>query len=728
MMPGVSEAQNPVPPSTPGAGPSSGGRTTTATTPTSRGRAVTTPVARATGTGRQSWWRRHQVFLLVLAVGAGLRVLVLMAFGPAFLVKESGSYLSFLNTSLVGAAHPAGYAVLELTPLSWFSDGLAAVVAVQHLLGMATGLIIYVLLLRWGVWRWLAAVAAIPAMWAPYQLASEHLVLPDTLFLFIVALALLTLAWRRRPSLVAALAAGLLIGAASTVRVTAEPLILVAVVFLVLAGATWRSRVAGALVVVIGFAMVAVPYVTWYHHTHDAYAIARAPADSRTAGNPSPAQHGKPVDAFGMLFDWTHTGTSAFDDIDHWQFASYLPPTSAPRLQRLYAQHGSEQLEARQPAANVLVTYQNHGFVPGSLLLAFLLLGLLAGAGAGRAAASGMRAVCLLAALVPIGLLLGTAGSYDGLSWRDQIPALVLLPAVGALGLTALVRGRRGRAAGRAQVDDVDRAALAAFRGTYGEPDLAPVVVVIAAYNEATGLPLVLSRIPNKICDLPTDVVVVDDGSTDATADTAAGHDRAYLVRCPANRGQGAAMRLGYRVARDHGARYIITTDADGQYDTEDFPVVLAPLLDGSADFVTGSRRLGHQHTDDRFRRTGVYVFAWIASALTGQWLTDTSFGLRAMRAEITGAVTLNQPQYQSSELLLGVHSHGYRVSEVPGTMHKRAEGSTKKGGNLVYGTRYARVVFGTWWREGCPAPARGQAPAQRGFTHPAGGHATQTP
>jgi hypothetical protein len=174
-------------------------------------------------------------------------------------------------------------------------------------------------------------------------------------------------------------------------------------------------------------------------------------------------------------------------------------------------------------------------------------------------------------------------------------------------------------------------------------------------------------------------------------------------------------MRLGYRVARGGGARYVITTDADGQYDTADFPVVLAPLLDGSADFVTGSRRLGHQHTNDRFRRAGVHVFAWVVSAFTGQKVTDTSFGLRAMRADLTAAVTLNQPQYQSSELLLGAFSHGYRVAEVPGTMHVRAAGSTKKGRNLVYGTRYARVVLGTWWREGCPYPAPERAPALAG-------------
>jgi Glycosyl transferase family 2 len=659
--------------------------------------------------GFQAWLRRHSVFVTVVSIGVALRILALMAFSPAFLVKESGSYLGFLHTSVPGAAHPAGYPLLEITPISWFTDSLAAVAAVQHLMGIATGVLIYVLMLRWGVWRWLSAVATIPALWAPYQLASEHLVLPDTLLLFLVVAALVALGWRARPSLAAALATGVLIGAATTVRVVAEPVIVLAVLFLLLAGATWRSRVAAALVVVVGFGAVVVPYEVWYHQSHDAYAIAHTPAtDSTKQVSAADQTHGG-LDGYAMLFDWAHSGSTAFDDITQWQFSGYLPPTTSPTLGRLYAEHGAEQLVAHQPAAHVLTTYQKHGFVPGFLLLACLLVGLCAAAGVGRADTSRMRALCLLTALVPLALLLRTVGA-PALSWRDEIPALVLLPAVGALGLTALMRGRRGPSADRAQIDDVDRAALAAFRETYGEPTLAPVVIVIAAYNEAAGLPSVLTRIPGQVCDLPTDVVVVDDGSTDATPDVAAGHAGVYLVPCPVNRGQGAAMRLGYRVARTHGARYLITTDADGQYDIADLPVVLGPLLDGSADFVTGSRRLGHQDTHDRVRRAGVYVFAWIVSALTGQWLTDTSFGLRAMRADVTASVTLNQPQYQSSELLLGVHSRGYRVTEVPGTMHKRVEGSTKKGGNLVYGTRYARVVLGTWWREGCPTPARGAA------------------
>jgi glycosyltransferase involved in cell wall biosynthesis len=180
----------------------------------------------------------------------------------------------------------------------------------------------------------------------------------------------------------------------------------------------------------------------------------------------------------------------------------------------------------------------------------------------------------------------------------------------------------------------------------------------------------------------------------------------------PVNRGQGAALRLGYRIAREGGAAYIVTTDADGQYNPAEMQRVLAPVVAGEADFVTGSRRLGSQETKDIIRRTGVRFFAGTVSMLTGQKISDTTFGLRAMRAEITGAVQLEQPQYQASELLIGVITHGYKVAEVPATIHRRRVGESKKGqnplyqlhlpgvNNFFYGLRFARVAYGTWWRE----------------------------
>ena len=225
------------------------------------------------------------------------------------------------------------------------------------------------------------------------------------------------------------------------------------------------------------------------------------------------------------------------------------------------------------------------------------------------------------------------------------------------------------------------------------------MAIVIAAYNEEGVVGSVVDALPNTLCGLGTMAIVVSDGSKDGTAAEANAHG-ALVCDVPVNRGQGAALRLGYRLAREGGAQYIITTDADGQYNPAEMDAVLRPVVDGRADFVTGSRKLGSQETKDPVRRLGTWVFAVTISLLTGQRITDSSFGLRAMRAEVTGAVRLEQPQYQSSELLIAVLTHGFRVAEVPATIHKRKVGESKKGHNAIYGLKYAGVVLGTWWRE----------------------------
>jgi glycosyltransferase involved in cell wall biosynthesis len=259
----------------------------------------------------------------------------------------------------------------------------------------------------------------------------------------------------------------------------------------------------------------------------------------------------------------------------------------------------------------------------------------------------------------------------------------------------------------------VDDKAIDAFSEAYGEQATAlpPVAIVIAAYNEEGAIGPVIEALPAQVCGLATAALVVADGCADGTVKEAltAG---AMVCDVPVNRGQGAALRLGYRLAREGGATYIITTDADGQYNPAEMDRVLGPVVAGEADFVTGSRRLGSQETKDVIRRSGVRFFASTISMLTGQKVSDTTFGLRAMRAEVTGAVRLEQPQYQASELLIGVITHGYKVGEVPATIHRRRVGESKKGqnplyglhlpgvNNLFYGVRFARVVYGTWWRE----------------------------
>jgi len=266
----------------------------------------------------------------------------------------------------------------------------------------------------------------------------------------------------------------------------------------------------------------------------------------------------------------------------------------------------------------------------------------------------------------------------------------------------------------------VTAAALTKFASTYPDLKLQPLVVVVAAFNEADNIGMVLDEVPEQIADVPVSLLVIDDGSTDLTTDVAQRHG-ALVCTLSANRGHGVALRLGYRIARDGGARYIGTLDGDGQWDPADLPGMVKILEADQADFVVGSRQLGQTENTDRFRNLGVRFFASVISRLTRCPLTDTSSGLRLMRAELTGTVRQTQPQYQTSELLIGALLQGYRVAEVPTVMRQRLSGQSKKGRNLAYGLRYARVITRTYLRERRGRDQGQAAMLQRPGTHAAG-------
>ena len=245
----------------------------------------------------------------------------------------------------------------------------------------------------------------------------------------------------------------------------------------------------------------------------------------------------------------------------------------------------------------------------------------------------------------------------------------------------------------------VTSSALQGFVAAYPDLKLQPLVIVIAAYNEADNIGAVLDEVPQQIADVPVSLLVIDDGSTDATTKVAERHG-ALVCTLAANRGHGVALRLGYRIAREGGAQYIGTLDGDGQWDPADLPAMVALMESGDADFVIGSRQLGQTENTDAFRNLGVKFFAKVISGLTRTHITDTSSGLRLMRADLTGTVTQTQPQYQTSELLIGALLQGYRVAEVPTVMRQRMSGESRKGRNFAYGLRYARVITQTYLRE----------------------------
>jgi glycosyltransferase involved in cell wall biosynthesis len=246
-----------------------------------------------------------------------------------------------------------------------------------------------------------------------------------------------------------------------------------------------------------------------------------------------------------------------------------------------------------------------------------------------------------------------------------------------------------------------ERGAAAAFLSVHRPRLGAPLAIVIPAYDEEATVAGVVEEIPREAAGLKTEVIVVVDGARDATAARAAGAG-ALVCDVPVNRGQGATLRLGYWLARARGAQVIATIDADGQYEPEEIGRVVAPILAGEAEFVSGSRRLGAELTTDRVRHLGVLVFGALISVRVRQRITDPACGIRAMRSDVTAAVTLEQPQYQASELMISAALHGFRLAEVPTTMRDRGvdAGKTKKGGNFGYGVRFARAALRTWMRD----------------------------
>jgi glycosyltransferase involved in cell wall biosynthesis len=265
--------------------------------------------------------------------------------------------------------------------------------------------------------------------------------------------------------------------------------------------------------------------------------------------------------------------------------------------------------------------------------------------------------------------------------------------------MAMLSRRRVPRAAVRDRpgADEVLAEAARTFEVEYGDCSAAPIAVVIPALNEDESVGAVVRSVPARMCGLDTEVLLIDDGSTDRTSQEARSAG-ALVCRLPVNLGQGQALRLGYRLARERGASVIATVDADGQFDPGEVPALVAPIAAGQADFVNGSRRLGRTEAVDPTRQLGLVVFGALITMLTGTRITDPANGLRAFRAEVTQHVPLRQTQYQTAELLIGTIARGYRVREVPVTVYGRAQGASKKGGNFFYGWQFARVVLKTWW------------------------------
>jgi hypothetical protein len=221
-------------------------------------------------------------------------------------------------------------------------------------------------------------------------------------------------------------------------------------------------------------------------------------------------------------------------------------------------------------------------------------------------------------------------------------------------------------------------------------------VIVIPAFNEESSLPDVLDAMPKHLHGLPVETVVVSDGSDDETERVAHQYG-ALVVGRDLRRGQGAAVRLGYRVALARGATVVATVDSDGQYDPLELPQLVKPILDGEAEVVHGSRALGSYESPIAGRSHGVKFFAWLMTKMTGTTITDPASGFRAFAPSALHALEFRENQFHASEVTIAASKLGFRVREVPCTFRERLAGSSKKPPFMRYGYGYTRTLLRTW-------------------------------
>ena len=203
--------------------------------------------------------------------------------------------------------------------------------------------------------------------------------------------------------------------------------------------------------------------------------------------------------------------------------------------------------------------------------------------------------------------------------------------------------------------------------------------ILIPVYNHAEGIGPVVERAGAS--GLP--VWVVDDGSTDGTAAILKEAAGIRVIRHRENRGKGAALLTGFAVLAGT-ADWAVTLDADGQHDPADIPALVAPILAGRADHVSGSRLIGgsselHGGFDECFRLMGSSLITACVNHRFGVQLSESQNGFRAIRTEVLRDLGLVEDITTiEQEMIIKTLKKGYRMGEVPSHEHKRKGGVSK--------------------------------------------------
>ena len=238
--------------------------------------------------------------------------------------------------------------------------------------------------------------------------------------------------------------------------------------------------------------------------------------------------------------------------------------------------------------------------------------------------------------------------------------------------------------------------------------DRSSCLAVVPAYNEAGTIADVVGALRSKTPQL--DVVVIDDGSTDDTAERAEAAG-ARVLQLPFNLGIGGAVQAGFKYADDNDYDFMVQVDGDGQHDPGEISKLFAALDGEQVDMICGTRfATATGYIAPISRRTGIHVFAFLLSRLLRQPVTDPTSGFRLYNRRAIALFARDYPHdYPEVEAVLMLHHHRLTMREVPVRMYQRGGGVSSLNGSgksFYYMVKVLLALFvGLGRRRSVPAP-----------------------
>ncbi|EKD81272.1 MAG: glycosyl transferase [uncultured bacterium] len=203
--------------------------------------------------------------------------------------------------------------------------------------------------------------------------------------------------------------------------------------------------------------------------------------------------------------------------------------------------------------------------------------------------------------------------------------------------------------------------------------------IIVPCYNESASIKAVIDELAETAAE--AEIVVINDGSSDSTFETAKMSGKATVIDLPINLGVGGAVQTGLKYAFKSSKDFAIKVDGDGQHDPAHIATLLQPLITDQADIVVGSRFLqensGFKSTI--WRRVGIRFFQFLCQSLTGQRITDPTSGFRAYNRHAIKFMANNYPSfdYPEPEEVILACKNNLRIVEVPVKMRNRQAGTS---------------------------------------------------